>query len=84
MVALLEMLMVRGLGVAGRLGRAAALYLFVNSVALKGARRAAIFFSLVPLFVLLLGWFALGEVRSILQFTGLIIVLIGFRLTQKQ
>jgi drug/metabolite transporter (DMT)-like permease len=68
----------------GVLAGPAALYLFVNSVALIGAGRAAIFFSLVPPFVLLLGWFALGEVPSILQFTGLIIVLIGFRLTQKQ
>jgi drug/metabolite transporter (DMT)-like permease len=60
-----------------------ALYLFVNSIALIGAGRAAIFFSLVPPFVLLIGWLTLGEVPSLLQLIGLIIVLFGFHLTQK-
>ena len=60
-----------------------ALYLFVNSIALIGAGRAAIFFSLVPPFVLLIGWLALGEVPSLPQLTGLIIVLFGFHLAQK-
>lgn len=63
----------------GVLAGPAAVYLFVNSVALIGAGRAAIFFSLVPPFVLLLGWLALGEVPSALQLAGLVIVLFGFR-----
>jgi drug/metabolite transporter (DMT)-like permease len=68
----------------GILAGPAAIYLFVRSVALLGAGRAAIFFSLVPPFVLLLGWLALGEVPSALQLIGLIIVLFGFRLAQKE
>lgn len=67
----------------GILAGPAAIFLFVRSVALLGAGRAAIFFSLVPPFVLLLGWLALGEVPSTLQLIGLIIVLCGFRLAQK-
>jgi drug/metabolite transporter (DMT)-like permease len=67
----------------GVLAGPAGVYLFVRSVALLGAGRAALFFSLVPPFVLLLGWLALGEVPSAFQLTGLIIVLFGFRLAQK-
>jgi len=67
----------------GVLAGPVAVYLFAYSVALIGAGRAAIFFSLVPPFVLLLGWLALGEVPSALQLAGLLIVLLGFRLTQK-
>jgi drug/metabolite transporter (DMT)-like permease len=61
----------------------AAMYLFACSVALLGAGRAAIFFSLIPFFVLLLGWLALGEAPSTLQLIGLVIVLLGFQLAQK-
>jgi drug/metabolite transporter (DMT)-like permease len=67
----------------GVLAGPAAIYLFARSVALLGAGRAAIFFSLVPPFVLLLGWLALGEVPSTFQLIGLVIVLFGFRLAQK-
>jgi drug/metabolite transporter (DMT)-like permease len=67
----------------GVLAGPAALYLFVNSIGLIGAGRAAIFFSLVPPFVLLIGWQALGESPTLLQLIGLIIVLFGFWLTQK-
>ncbi len=67
----------------GVLAGPAAVYMFVNSVALIGAGRAAIFFSLVPPFVLLLGWLALGEIPSAFQLAGVAIVLLGFRLTQK-
>jgi drug/metabolite transporter (DMT)-like permease len=68
----------------GVLAGPAAIYFFASSVALLGAGRAAIFFSLVPPFVLLLGWLAFGEVPSALQLIGLIIVLFGFRLAQKE
>ena len=67
----------------GVLAGPGAIYLFARSVVLLGAGRAAIFFSLVPPFVLLLGWLALDEVPSTLQLTGLMIVLFGFRLAQR-
>jgi drug/metabolite transporter (DMT)-like permease len=67
----------------GVLAGPAAIYLFVVSVGLLGAARAAVFPSLVPPFVLLLGWAALGETPSAPQLTGLVIVLIGFRFAQK-
>lgn len=66
----------------GVLAGPAALYLFVNAITLLGAGRAAIFFSLLPPFVLLIGWLALDEVPTLLQVAGLIIVLFGFQLTQ--
>ena len=68
----------------GALAGPAALYLFVRSLDHLGAGRAAVFPSLVPPFVLLLGWVALGEVPSAFQLTGLIIVLFGFHLAQKR
>jgi drug/metabolite transporter (DMT)-like permease len=67
----------------GVLAGPAALYLFVSAIALIGAGRAAIFFSLVPPFVLLIGWLALGEAPTLLQLIGLVIVLFGFQLSQK-
>jgi drug/metabolite transporter (DMT)-like permease len=53
-------------------------------VVLLGAGRAAVFPSLVPGFTLLIGFLVLGEVPSVWQFIGFIIVLAGFRLTQKR
>jgi len=67
----------------GVLAGPAALYLLVKSIALIGAGRAAIFFSLVSPFVLLIGWLALGETPSLFQLIGLTIVLFGFQLTQR-
>jgi drug/metabolite transporter (DMT)-like permease len=60
-----------------------AIYLFARSIALLGAGRAAVFPALVPPFVLLVGWLALGEVPSALQLIGLVIVLLGFWLAQR-
>ena len=57
----------------GALAGSAALYLFVKSI----------FFSLVPPFVLLIGWLILAETPTLLQVMGLTIVLGGFQLTQK-
>jgi drug/metabolite transporter (DMT)-like permease len=68
----------------GILAGPAAIYLFTRSVVLLGASRAAVFPSLVPPGVLLIGWVVLGEQSSIMQLTGLAIVLIGFRLTQQR
>jgi drug/metabolite transporter (DMT)-like permease len=67
----------------GVLAGPAALYLLVRAITLIGAGRAAIFFSLVPPFVVLIGWLALGEIPSLLQLTGLVIVLFGFQLSQR-
>lgn len=67
----------------GVLAGPGALYLFIRSVALLGAGRAAVFPALVPPFVLLIGWLVLGEPPSALQLTGLAIVLVGFRLAQR-
>lgn len=61
----------------------AAIYLFVRSVALLGASRAAVFPSLVPGFTLLVGFLALGEVPTLAQALGFAVVLAGFRLTQR-
>lgn len=67
----------------GLLAGPGAIYLFTRSVVLLGAGRAAVFPTLVPPCVLLIGWIALGIVPSILQLCGLAIVLTGFRLTQR-
>ncbi len=66
----------------GVLAGPAAIYLFALSVHLLGAGRAAVFPSLVPPFVLLIGWLALGETPTVLQFIGLVLVVFGFRLAQ--
>jgi drug/metabolite transporter (DMT)-like permease len=60
----------------------AAIYLFTRAVILLGAGRASLYPSLVPPFSLLIGFLALGEVPSISQLVGLVVVVIGFRLTQ--
>src|SRR5262249_39739908 len=69
--------------VPGIFARAAGTYLFSCSVVLLGAGRAAVFPSLVPGFTLLIGFLALGEVPSLAQLAGFAIVLLGFRLTQR-
>lgn len=68
--------------VQGALAGTGAIYLFTRAVILLGASRAVVFPSLVPPFTLLLGFIALGEVPTLLQFVGLVIVVMGFRLTQ--
>jgi drug/metabolite transporter (DMT)-like permease len=60
----------------------AAIYLFTRAVVLLGVSRAAVFPSLVPPSTLLVGFLALGDVPSVSQLVGLVIVLVGFRLTQ--
>ena len=69
--------------VQGALAGAGAIYLFTRSVVLLGASRAVLFPALVPPFTLLVGFLALGEVPSVSQLIGLVIVVIGFRLTQR-
>ena len=67
----------------GLLAGPAAIYLFTRAVVLLGAGRGSVFTSLVPPCVLLIGWVALGETHTVWQLAGLVIVLIGFRLTQR-
>jgi drug/metabolite transporter (DMT)-like permease len=69
--------------VQGVFAGAGAIYLFTRAVVLLGAGRAVVFPSLVPPFTLLIGFIALGEVPSVWQLVGLVIVVAGFRLTQR-
>jgi drug/metabolite transporter (DMT)-like permease len=69
--------------VQGVFAGAGAVYLFTRAVILLGAGRAALFPALVPPFTLLIGFFALGEAPSVSQLIGLVVVVIGFWLTQK-
>lgn len=69
--------------VQGAFAGAGAVYLFTRAVILLGVGRAALFPALVPPFTLLVGYLTLGEVPSVSQFVGLIIVVVGFRLTQQ-
>ena len=67
----------------GLLAGPAAIYLFTRSIVLLGAGRGSVFPTLVPPSVLLIGWLALGIVPTGMQVLGLVIVLLGFRLTQR-
>jgi drug/metabolite transporter (DMT)-like permease len=69
--------------VQGALAGAGAIYLFTRSVILLGASRAVLFPSLVPPFTLLIGYLTIGEAPSISQLAGLVIVIAGFRVTQR-
>ncbi len=67
----------------GGFAGAGAIYLFTRAVILLGVGRAALFPALVPPFTLLIGAVALGEIPSLYQIAGLVVVLAGFALTQK-
>jgi drug/metabolite transporter (DMT)-like permease len=69
--------------VQGVFAGAGAVYLFTRAVILLGAGRAALFPALVPPFTLLIGFLVLGEAPSVSQLVGLVVVVIGFWLTQK-
>jgi drug/metabolite transporter (DMT)-like permease len=68
----------------GILAGPAALYLFAFSIQLLGVARAAVFPAMVPALTLLVGWLLLGETPTTLQATGLVVVLSGFYLAQRQ
>jgi drug/metabolite transporter (DMT)-like permease len=61
-------------GIAGSLP----IYLFAHAVIALGGGRAATFPALVPVFGVIIGYFALGVVPSLAQFIGMLIVLVGF------
>jgi drug/metabolite transporter (DMT)-like permease len=69
--------------VQGAFAGAGAVYLFTRAVILLGVGRAALFPALVPPFTLLIGYLTIGEVPSLSQLVGLVIVIVGFRLTQQ-
>ena len=69
--------------VQGLFAGAGATFLFTRAVVLLGAARAAVFPALVPPFTLLTGLLVLGIVPTVFQLIGMLIVLFGFRLTQK-
>jgi drug/metabolite transporter (DMT)-like permease len=68
----------------GILAGPAALYLFAFSIQLLGVARAAVFPAMVPALTLLVGWLLLGEPPTALQAVGLVTVLSGFYLAQRQ
>jgi drug/metabolite transporter (DMT)-like permease len=68
----------------GILAGPAAMYLFVFSIQLLGVARAAVFPAIVPALTLLAGWLLLGETPTVLQAAGLVSVLSGFYLAQRQ
>jgi drug/metabolite transporter (DMT)-like permease len=69
--------------VQGVLSGFLATYLFTRAVVLLGAAKAAVFPALVPPFTLMTGFLFLGNIPTALQLVGLVMVLTGFRLTQK-
>ncbi len=68
----------------GILAGPAAMYFFTLSIQRLGVARAAIFPATVPALTLLLGWLLIGEQPTALQAAGLVIVLAGFYLAQRQ
>ena len=82
LLSLLDSLLGSAVGAAFIYG-AGAIYLFTRSVVLLGASRAVLFPSLVPPFSLLVGYLTIGEVPTVSQLAGLVIVIAGFRLTQR-
>jgi drug/metabolite transporter (DMT)-like permease len=68
----------------GVLAGPGAMYLFVFSIQLLGVARAAVFPAIVPALTLLVGWLLLGEPPTALQAVGLVTVLSGFYLAQRQ
>ncbi|MGB8399683.1 DMT family transporter [Bradyrhizobium sp.] len=68
----------------GILAGPAALYLFARSVGLVGVARAAVVPAIVPALTVLAGWLLIGEPPTVLQAAGLVTVLTGFYLAQRQ
>jgi drug/metabolite transporter (DMT)-like permease len=68
----------------GVLAGPAALYLYAVSVQRLGVARASVIPACVPALTLLTGWLLLGEQPTMLQAAGLVTVLCGFYLAQRQ
>ncbi len=70
--------------VQGGLAGSLPIYLFAHAVIALGGGRAATFPALVPVFGVVIGFFALGVVPSLAQFAGMLIVLLGFQFTLRR
>ena len=68
----------------GLLAGPAAMYLFAFSIQTIGVARAAVFPATVPALTILIGWLLLSEPPTALQAAGLVTVLCGFYLAQRQ
>jgi drug/metabolite transporter (DMT)-like permease len=68
----------------GVLAGPGALYLFAFSIQRLGVARAAIVPAIVPALTVLVGWMLLGEPPTWLQVAGLVTVLCGFYVAQRQ
>jgi drug/metabolite transporter (DMT)-like permease len=68
----------------GILAGPGALYLFARSIQLIGVARAAVVPAIVPALTVLAGWLLIGEPPTMLQAAGLVTVLGGFYLAQRQ
>jgi drug/metabolite transporter (DMT)-like permease len=68
----------------GILAGPGAMYLFAFSIQRLGVARAAVFPATVPALTLLVGWLLIGEPPTALQAAGLVTVLCGFYLAQRQ
>lgn len=68
----------------GILAGPGAMYFFTVSIQRLGVARAAVFPAIVPALTLLLGWLLIGEPPTALQAAGLVTVLAGFYLAQRQ
>ncbi|GKQ51395.1 DMT family transporter [Bradyrhizobium sp. Ce-3] len=68
----------------GILAGPVAMYLFARSIQHLGVARAAVLPATVPALTLLLGWLLIGEPPTTLQVAGLVTVLAGFYLAQRQ
>src|ERR1700733_12662938 len=68
----------------GVLAGPGALYLFAFSIQRLGVARAAIVPAIVPALTVLVGWMLLGDPPTSLQVAGLVTVLCGFYLAQRQ
>ena len=66
-------------GLAGPL----AIHLYTRAVFLLGAGRTAAFPAMVPPAAILIGFVLLGEVPTLVQFAGLVVVVVGFRYVVK-
>lgn len=74
---------IQGIG-QGILAGPVAMYSFTLAIQRLGVARAAVFPAIVPALTVLLGWLLIGEPPSTLQVTGLVTVLAGFYLAQRQ
>lgn len=70
--------------VQGGLAGSLPIYLFAHAVIALGGGRAATFPALVPVFGVVIGFFALGVVPSFAQIVGMLVVLLGFQFTLRR